>query len=256
MMNVVRMPQSKAKEVRGRHERGVGPEQKEGEPRGTSVQGWDQHLEMPAPLGGSIHYQQQAAMWEPSGYNLKLPDLCLGGPSGSSLISGQHLLWTTSRTLPIGHPVRGKPLYVLCVSNPHPTQKSWIPMSTAPSQECGVLKVMGCWGRKSPQTHFTLDRTEPRCSFPEDSREECEPLLCSPLFHTQPGAQGQLHPHLLAYSLAHYINNFSTNPRQIVPSSSLQNLKSVQRSSVMHFKYSALTESLAARVTLQQCFGS
>ena len=129
-------------------------------------------------------------MWEPSGYNLKLPDLCLGGPSGSSLISGQHLLWTTSRTLPIGHPVRGKPLYVLCVSNPHPTQKSWIPMSTAPSQECGVLKVMGCWGRKSPQTHFTLDRTEPRCSFPQDSREECEPLLCSPLFHTQPGAQG------------------------------------------------------------------
>lgn len=124
-----------------------------------------------------------------------------------------------------------------------------------PHEHC-TIPGMGCWGRKSPHTHFTLDRTEPRCSFPQDSREECEFLLCSPLFHTQPGAQGQLHLHLLAYSLAHYINNFSTNPRQIVPSSSLQNLKSVQRRSVMHFKHSALTESLACRVTLQQCFGS
>lgn len=232
-----------------------GLNRREVNPEEQSVQGWDQHLEMPAPLGGSIHYQQQAAMWEPSGDNLKLPDLYLSGPPGSSDIRTAPATDNKQNAAYQPSSEREAFLCALCPQT-HPTQKSWTPMNTVPSQGCGVLIEMGCRGRKSPHTHFTLDRTETRCSFPQDSREECESLLCSPLFHTQPGAQGQLHPDLLAYSLAHYINNFSTNLRQIVPSSSLQNLKSVQRSSVMHFKYSALTESLAARVTLQQCFGS
>lgn len=183
-MNVVRMLQSKAKGGRGRHERGVGPEQKGGEPRGAecprvgsaSRNAWPLGRQHSLPAAGS----QQ---WEPSGYNLRLPDFYLGG---SSLISREHLL-QTSRRLPIGHPVRGKPFSALCVPSPHPTQKSWTPINTAPSQGCGVLKGMGCWGRKSPHTHFTPDRTEPRCSFPQDSREECASLLCSPLFHSAGG---------------------------------------------------------------------
>lgn len=60
-MNVVRMPQSKAKGGRGRHERGVGLNRREVNPEEQSVPGWDQHLETPGLLGGSIHYQQQAA---------------------------------------------------------------------------------------------------------------------------------------------------------------------------------------------------
>lgn len=90
--------------------REVGPEQKEGmRPGGSECPRVGPALEMPGPLVGSIHCQQRAAVWEPGWYNLKLPRLYLSGPPRSSLLSGQHLLWATDRTLPIGHPGRGQP---------------------------------------------------------------------------------------------------------------------------------------------------
>lgn len=51
----------KRKEGEGGTREEWGLNRREVNPEEQSVPGWDQHLETPGPLGGSIHYQQQAA---------------------------------------------------------------------------------------------------------------------------------------------------------------------------------------------------
>lgn len=194
-------PRLKWREWEGHMRRRVVPEQKKGTARrGTVCPGVRAASGNAGLFDRQYSWPRQAAMGEPSWYNLKLPDLYLHGhPRRSSLMGeGQHLLLMGSSQNATYLPSREmKPL---CAVSSIPIQF----MQGRPSPALQYPRDVGLqkWGRDrmlgkeiSPHPlHTWQKRNCSRCSFMQDSRGDS--LLYLPLFHIWPG----MHTQVLAYS--------------------------------------------------------